>query len=127
MMADGTWDAYDFDEGAVNGFGRLTYDVMKDPRFAKFTSKDPSKYDDPEYWQQRAMFEQYIQEFNKSGITDPNGNKLSMEPDENGNYYLPRPYVQREVDTFKNYADMLYGHYDDESKALINDTFLGAF
>ena len=33
------------------------------------------------------MFEQYIQEFNKSGITDPNGNKLSMEPDENGNYY----------------------------------------
>jgi hypothetical protein len=22
---------------------------------------------------------------------------------------------------------MLYGHYDDESKALINDTFLGAF
>ena len=127
MMADGTWDAYDFDEDAVNGFGRLTYDVMKDPRFAKFTSKDPRKYDDPEYWQQRAMFEQYIQEFNKSGITDPNGNKLSMEPDENGNYYLPRPYVQREVDTFKNYADMLYGHYDDESKALINDTFLGAF
>lgn len=127
MMADGIFDtAYEFDETALGGYGKLTYDVMKDPRFAKFTAKNPN-YDDPEYWQQKAMFEQYVQEFNNSGFTDPNGNKLSMTADENGNYYLPRPYLQREVDTFKNYADMLYGHYDEESKALVNDTFLGAF
>ena len=127
MMADGIWDtAYEFEEGYNNGDGKLTYDVMKDPRFAKFTSKNPN-FNDPEYWQQKAMFEQYVQEFNKSGFTKENGEKLTITPDEQGNYYLPRPYLQREVDTFKNYADMLYGHYDDESKALINDTFLGAF
>lgn len=126
MMADGSWDAYDFDEKANNGSGQLTYDVMKDARFAKFTKKDPN-LNDPEYWQQKAMFEQYVSEFNKLGITDENGNKLTVERDDKNNYYLPRPYLQREVDTFKNYADMLYGHYDDESKALVNDTFLGSF
>lgn len=126
MMADGVWGAYDFDEKANNGSGKLEYDVMKDARFAKFTQKNPN-LNDPEYWQQKAMFEQYVNEFNKLGITDENGNKLTVESDDNGNYYLPRPYLQREVDTFKNYADMLYGHYDDESKALVNDTFLGSF
>jgi hypothetical protein len=48
MMADGSWDAYDFDEKANNGSGQLTYDVMKDARFAKFTKKDPN-LNDPEY------------------------------------------------------------------------------
>lgn len=128
MMADGIFDtAYEFDEDALGGYGELKYDVMKDPRFAKFTAENPD-YDDPEYWQQKAMFEQYVQEFNKTGVTGPNGEKLTMERDRvTGKFYLPRPYLQREVDTFKNYADMLYGHYDDESKALVNDTFLGAF
>jgi hypothetical protein len=96
---------------------------MKDPRFEKFTK---NQYKDPEYWEQKALFERYVQEFNNAGFTDEEGNKLSVTP-KNGKYYLPRPYLQKEVDTFKNYADMLYGHYDDESKALINDTFLGAF
>ena len=73
------------------------------------------------------MFEQYVSEFNKLGITDENGNKFTVERDDKNNYYLPRPYLQREVDTFKNYADMLYGHYDDESRGLINDMFLGSF
>lgn len=125
MMADGTWDTYGFAEDDPDGNGELKYDVMKDPRFEKFTKiKDEN---DPEYWQQKAMFEQYVNEFNKAGFIDENGKKLTVEPDENGNYYLPRPYLQREVDTFKNYADMLYGHYDEESKAMVNDTFLGAF
>ena len=123
MMADGTWDAYNFEEGGIDGNGELTYDVMKDPRFEKFTK---NKYKDPEYWEQKALFERYVQEFNNAGFTDEEGNKLSVTA-KNGVYYLPRPYLQKEVDTFKNYADMLYGHYDDESKALINDTFLGAF
>lgn len=128
MMADGSWDAYDFDEKANNGSGELTYDVMKDERFAKFTGKyGKPDLNDPEYWQQKAMFEQYITEFNQSGVTDKNGEKLTVTPDADGNYYLPQPYLQREVDTFKNYADMLYGHYDEESKALVNDTFLGSF
>lgn len=126
MMADGTLGAYEFNEKANNGYGELKYNVMKDKRFSKFVKKNPDT-DDSEYWQQKALFEQYINEFNNSGFTDENGNKLSTQPDANGNYYLPRAYVQREVDTFKNFADMLYGHYDDESKALINDTFLGAF
>ncbi len=120
MMADGTWNTYDFDEN-----GELKYNVMKDERFAKFTKKFPD-YEDPEYWQQKRLFEYYVDEFNKAGFTDENGKKLSAT-DVDGVYYLPRPYLQREVDTFKNYADMLYGHYDDESRALINDTFLGAF
>jgi hypothetical protein len=125
MMADGTWDTYGFAEDDPDGNGEFKYNVMKDPRFEKFTKIKNEK--DPEYWQQKAMFEQYVNEFNKAGFTDENGKKLTTEPDEDGNYYLPRPYLQREVDTFKNYADMLYGHYDEESKAMVNDTFLGAF
>lgn len=49
-MADGSWDAYDFDEDANNGSGELTYDVMKDERFAKFTGKyGKPDLNDPEY------------------------------------------------------------------------------
>ena len=54
--------------------------------------------------------------------------------DENGverNYQegdpLPEAYLPREIQAMKNYADLLYGHYDDESRSLVNDMFLGAF
>ena len=48
MMADGTLDAYEFDEKANNGYGELKYNVMKDKRFSKFVKKNPDT-DDSEY------------------------------------------------------------------------------
>lgn len=36
-------------------------------------------------------------------------------------------YPPKEQQAIKNFSDLLYGHYDDESRALINDTFLGSF
>jgi hypothetical protein len=76
MMADGTWDTYGFAEDDPDGNGEFKYNVMKDPRFEKFTKIKNEK--DPEYWQQKAMFEQYVNEFNKAGFTDENGKKLDM-------------------------------------------------
>jgi hypothetical protein len=40
---------------------------MKDPRFEKFTK---NQYKDPEYWEQKALFERYVQEFNNAGFTN---------------------------------------------------------
>jgi hypothetical protein len=48
MMADGTWDTYKFNEDDPDGNKEMIYDVMKDPRFAKFTAKNPNE-NDPEY------------------------------------------------------------------------------
>jgi hypothetical protein len=39
---------------------------------------------------------------------------------------LPQAYPPKEGQRLKNHADLLYGHYDDESRSLLNDMFLGS-
>jgi hypothetical protein len=64
-----------------------------------------------------------IDEFNKAGYTKEDGTPLNAEQLD----ALPRAYVDTEAQGIKNYADLLYGHYDESSKALINDMFIGSF
>ena len=114
MMDDGCWEAFSLDEN-----DQLHYDVKKDKRFAVYFSGDTTN---PKYDEQRTLFLKNIEEWNAQGYRKDDGSFLTEE-----DQFLPQPYTNREAQSVKNYADILYGHYDDESRSLMNDMFLGSF
>ena len=114
MMDDGVWDAYSLDEN-----DQLKYDFTKDKRFEVYLNGDTSN---PKYNEQRTLFLKNIEEWNAQGYRKDDGSVLTEN-----DRFLPQPYTNREAQSVKNYADILYGHYDDESRSLMNDMFLGSF
>ena len=98
---------------------QIQYDVKKDKRFEVYFSGDTSN---PKYDEQRTLFLKNIEEWNAQGYRKDDGSFLTEE-----DQFLPQPYTNREAQSVKNYADILYGHYDDESRSLMNDMFLGSF
>ena len=112
MKADDCWDAHYLDE---NGF--LKYDFSKDSRFSVYLSGDTTN---PLYIDQKTEYLERIAELNRVGMTKENGEAYKEGDD------LPMAYTPKEIQAIKNYADLLYGHYDDESKSLMNDMFLGS-
>lgn len=113
MMGDGCYEA----STQVNEKGEVYYDFKKDKRYEIYLKGDTS---DPQYLYQKALYLENLRQFNEEG-GKPNG-ELYKEGDE-----LPRAYTNKQILEIKNHADLLYGHYDQETKALINDTFLGSF
>lgn len=113
MMGDGCWEAH-----SLNEDGELVYDFSKDERFKVYLLGDTSN---PKYMDQKALYLKNLAEWNAQGYTKPDGSYL-QEGDT-----LPQAYTNREAQSVKNYADLLYGHYDDESRGLLNDMFLGSF
>lgn len=118
MMGDGSWQAY-----SLNKDGDLIYDWKKDKRFSVYADPNANKQSE-EYINQRALYMQYIAELNRIGkqYNDNGVLRQYKEGDE-----LPEAYSSREIQALKSYSDLLYGHYDDESRSLINDMFLGSF
>lgn len=112
MMGDGSWEAHSLDEN-----GDLVYDMKKDKRFEAYIKGDES---DPQYKYQKALYNAYLEEWNRIGYTKEGGSKL-IDGD-----MLPQAYPPKEGQSIKNHADLLYGHYDDESRSLLNDMFLGS-
>lgn len=112
MMGDGCWDAHYLIDG------KLVYDFKKDKRFEQYLANNTSHKD---YLAQKGLYETMIEEFNKAGYTKEDGTPLKIGDD------LPRAYTPKEAQGIKNYADLLYGHYDESSRALLNDMFLGSF
>ena len=112
MMGDGCWEAHSLDE---NGF--VKYDFTKDSRFSVYLSGDTKN---KEYIAQKSNYLARIAALNEQGITKEDGSQYK-EGDA-----LPMAYLPREVQSIKNFADLLYGHYDDESKSLMNDMLLGS-
>ena len=114
MMGDGVWDAYTLDSN-----GDLQYDWTKDKRFEKYAQ---GLTNDKDYLAQKTLYERYIEELNNARFKfrDVNG----IERDYQIGDALPEAYLPKEIQAIKNYSDLLYGHYDDESRSLINDMFL---
>lgn len=112
MMSDGCWDAYELNED-----GRLIYNFDKDERFKVYRSNDTSN---PEYLKQRSLYLTMLDAFNEEGFRKEDGSLLK-EGDA-----LPQAYTSKESQSIKNYADILYGHYDDESRSLICDGLFGS-
>ena len=113
MMGDGCWSAHKLNEKT----GLLEYDWENDERFKVYRSGDVS---DKRYLDQKTNYLQRIAELNRVGFTKEDGTAF-VEGDP-----LPMAYTPREIQAIRNYADLLYGHYDDESKSLMNDMLLGS-
>jgi hypothetical protein len=62
-----------------------------------------------------------IEQLDTEGYRKKDGSRLKIGDD------LPMAYTQTEAASIKNFSDLMYGHYDEESKSLFCDTFLGTF
>ena len=113
MMGDGCWDAH-----TVDADGRLVYDFKKDGRFQHYINNET---DHKDYLKERSLYITMIEKLNSEGYRKADGTELQEGDD------LPQAYTQSEAATIKNFGDLLYGHYDEESKSLFCDTFLGTF
>lgn len=113
MMDDGCWNAI-----SANESDELVYDWKKDKRFEIYAKGETSN---PKYLEQKTLYLKNLEEWNAQGYRKPDGTTLREGDD------LPQPYTNREGQSIKNYADILYGHYDDESRSLMNDMFIGSF
>ena len=115
MKADNCFDAHSVDDK-----GQLVYDFKKDGRFQHFLNDE---YDHPDYLKEKSLYETMIDGFNQEGFRNKDGSYLDASKKD----ALPQAYTRTEGQSIKNYADLLYGHYDEESKSLLYDTFLGSF
>lgn len=113
MMGDGCWDAH-----VLNDDGELVYDYKLDNRFKDYRENNTSS---PNYLKQKSLYLKMLEEFKKEGLTNKDGSELKEGDD------LPQAYTSKTAQAIKNYSDLLYGHYDDESRSLLCDTFVGSF
>ena len=115
MMKDGSWEAHSYNEAQ----GSADYDFFKDVRYKQFIDGNKSHKD---YAYQKALYLTNMEQFNREGqwgvFTYQEGQQIQA---------LPRAYTIREGSGIKNFADLCYGHYDLETRAMINSTFLGSF
>ena len=76
----------------------------------------------PDYLKEKSLYCTMIDDFNTAGFRNADGSLLNAEKMD----ALPQAYTRTEGQSLKNYADLLYGHYDEESKSLLCDTFIGS-
>lgn len=113
MMGDNCWDAHSLDEN-----GQLFYDFKKDGRFQHYINDETTH---PDYLKEKSLYITMIEQLNAEGYRKADGTELKEGDD------LPQAYTQTEAGSIKNFGDLLYGHYDEESKSLFCDTFIGSF
>ena len=111
----GAWDAY-----SINDDGELVYDMTKDKRWELFNkygiTEDASKAgsDAKEYINVRNAYEIYLEKWKRSYPKLKFGDKL------------PQALTIDESNGIRNWADTLYGSYDDSTKALMQSQTLGS-
>ncbi len=111
MIKDGSWDAHTM----VNG--ELKYDWKQDKRFSIY-AKGLTNHQD--YASQRAKYLRLVEQLNIEGVTNQYGEPLKEGDD------LIRAYSSIERDSLKSFANMMFGYYDHEDKALVNNIFFGS-
>lgn len=105
MIKDGSWEAHSMEDG------KLKYDWKKDKRFSAY-SKGLTNHTD--YKNQKALYLRLLQEFNAEGYNLKEGDAL------------PKAYTNTERNSLKSFANMMYGYFDHEDRALITNTFMGS-
>lgn len=108
---DGIWDAF-----SINDTGELVYDWKKDKRFSIYASGDRNN---PEYAKQMGAYYNAVRAYNNDHPDSP----ISFDGNETP---LPEPYSQKEIETFKNLANSIYGAYDKSVKAMYEHTAIAS-
>ena len=112
---DGCYDAY-----TLNDENRLEYDWTKDKRFDLLVKKKQGlEVNQEEYNKQKALYYSLIRAFNMEGYRKENGEQLNFSDD------LPDAYTLQEIQTFKTFADNIYGSYNKSTRAKYEQTVIG--
>lgn len=106
MHHDNVFEAYKLIDG------QLKYDFNSDKRFEKYLKSDTS--DMKEYTKQRSLYLSLLRMFNKEN------NTTLKEGDP-----LPDAYTLQQIETFKNFADNIYGAYNQSQKAKYEHVSVG--
>lgn len=104
---DGADKAYSIDKET----NKLKYDYRLDDRFSIYASGDTSHKD---YHKQRGQYLSLLRAFNKER------NIQLVEGDD-----LPDAYTLQEVESFKSFADNIYGSYNQSTKQMMEHTAIG--
>lgn len=103
-MHDGSWESF-----GINDYG-LQYDWKADKRFEVYHKGDKSHAD---YHKQRSLYLSMLNEFNQQMRREGSKETPLKEGDA-----LPFAYTDKEVISFKSFADMSYGFYSQDVRAL---------
>lgn len=117
MIGDGTDKAYYIKDGIYQ------YDFSKDERFKVLTNKDVKN---PKYIEALMLYNTIVEDINSRPI-DFDGKVLPYLEVGGDVNPLPIGYTANEVQSIRNYADLLYGHYNSENQMLFQDKFLGHY
>lgn len=122
MIHEGSYDAHTMVDG------NLRYDPRKDDRFKYYLAerskhKDAdgnyiAKKGDHEYNLQRRRYLLTISQMNKEG-------ELTNEKKLTEDSIIEKAYTHQERNSIKSYGDLMYGAYDKDSMAHINNTLAG--
>lgn len=121
LEADGCKNAY-----YLNADGQLVYDMTRDARFSALkvvNNKVDWDTTNPDYLMQQQEYNRYMKLFLQEGKSITN--RGIERPLEMGDL-LPDAYPALIANGIRADADTLLGHYDDETKALMLNTFFGS-
>lgn len=121
LMADGSFDAYDFDGE------NLFYDWKKDKRFTAFAENN--KKDPTLYAEQKEVFKEMVKEWSR--VRDDLGlSSISeidnMTDDQLREVVLPDALPPSFKGSVRQMASELFGFFDTEDRSLISATLLGS-
>ena len=106
MHHDGCYDAYIIKDG------KLVYNWRLDKRFKAYAEGDVSN---PDYNKQRSLYLSLLRTFNIE-----NGTKLVEGQDD-----LPDAYTLAQIESFKTFADNIYGSYNKSTRSKYENTAIG--
>ena len=123
MIHEGSYDAHSLDENQ-----KLIYDPKKDKRFSRYLAERHNHVDadgnfiakngDEEYNTQRRRYLWTIGQMNTEG-------KLTKKDQLTEHDLITKAYSHKERNSIKAQTDLMYGAYDKDAQAHINNTLFG--
>ena len=118
MHHDGVDDAYYIKDG------KLIYDWTKDKRFSVYLDPQGQQKNLEEYNKQRSKYLSLLRQFNNEGKRVYDDKHPEGRPLQEGDA-LPDAYTESQIGVFKNFADNIYGSYNQSTRAKYEQTALG--
>ena len=109
MIQDGSLKAHKIIDG------KLVYNWKQDQRFNIY-AKGPNYANDPEYNKQRGLYLTLIREFNNQNLTEI--------PLKEGDA-LPQAYTYHDIKVIKDFSNLIFGYYDQDSRSMFQQTWFG--
>lgn len=119
MIHDGVLDTNPEKSAHYIKDGKLVYDFGRDARFNALKDKNH-----PDYPKQMALYRELCKQFTIENVKNSDGSLFTV-PKFGEVVPLPRAYINLQAESMKSLADMIYGYYSHEKKALLHNMMIG--